>query len=116
MAKTGCDKNCSTCDIGNRAFCAVQLGLKNQELLLNVQNTVQALIGVLAPLLPAQDAAPTSPFSLRVVLPICREMRVDAAANLLQRCLLKHSILSSTQPKPQLRHLLLELPLKVRQM
>ena len=61
MAKTGCDKNCSTCDIGNRAFCAVQLGLKNQELLLNVQNTVQALIGVLAPLLPAQDAAPISP-------------------------------------------------------
>lgn len=61
MAKTGCDKNCSTCDIGNRAFCAVQLGLKNQELLLNVQNTVQALIGVLAPLLPAQDAAPILP-------------------------------------------------------
>lgn len=61
MSKTGCDKNCSTCDIGNRAFCAVQLGLKNQELLLNMQNTVQALIGVLAPLLPAQDAAPISP-------------------------------------------------------
>lgn len=31
MAKEGCDKNCTTCDIGNRAYCAVQLGLKNQD-------------------------------------------------------------------------------------
>ena len=37
MAKEGCDKNCATCDIGNRAYCAVQLGLKNQELLMNIR-------------------------------------------------------------------------------
>lgn len=67
MAKTGCDKNCSTCDINNRSFCAVQLGLKNQELIMaqgaiisQQQEMIGSLIQLLSPLFK-QDAAPISP-------------------------------------------------------
>ena len=57
MAKEGCDKNCATCDIGNRAYCAVQLGLKNQELLMNMQTIISGLIQVLTPILTVRGAA-----------------------------------------------------------
>lgn len=67
MAKTGCDKDCSTCDMGNRTFCAVQLGLKNQELIVRQgaiisrqQEMIGSLVQLLSPLL-AQDAAPIPP-------------------------------------------------------
>lgn len=63
MAKTGCDKNCSTCDLNNRAFCAVQLGFKNQELILQLgaalqeqQKITSSLIQVLSPLLGKNEA------------------------------------------------------------
>lgn len=61
MAKEGCDKNCATCDIGNRAYCAVQLGLKNQELLMNMQTIVSGLIQVLTPILTPGSAPIQSP-------------------------------------------------------
>nr|UWD69353.1 MAG: hypothetical protein [Bacteriophage sp.] len=61
MAKEGCDKNCATCDIGNRAYCAVQLGLKNQELLMNMQTIISGLIQVLTPILTPGSAPIQSP-------------------------------------------------------
>lgn len=36
--KDKCDKNCATCTTDNRSFCAVQLALANQELLLSLIN------------------------------------------------------------------------------
>lgn len=67
MAKTGCDKNCSTCDINNRTFCAVQLGLKNQELIVQQgeiiaqqQEMIGSLVNLLSPLF-SQGAAPITP-------------------------------------------------------
>lgn len=67
MAKTGCDKDCSTCDLANRSFCSVQLGFKNQELilqqnaiLLQQQEMIGSLIKLLSPLL-TQDTAPIPP-------------------------------------------------------
>lgn len=67
MAKNGCDKDCSTCDIGNRTFCAVQLGLKNQELIVQQgaviaqqQEMIGSLVQILSPLL-SQSAAPITP-------------------------------------------------------
>lgn len=62
MAKEGCDKNCATCDIGNRAYCAVQLGLKNQELLMNMQTIISGLIQVLTPILTPGSAPIQSPY------------------------------------------------------
>lgn len=60
MSKTGCDKNCSTCDINNRSFCAVQLGLKSQELIVQQQEMINSLVQILSPLLSG-GAAPISP-------------------------------------------------------
>lgn len=60
MAKQGCDKDCSTCDMNNRTFCAVQLGLKNQEIILKQQEVITSLVGILSPLFP-QAAAPIAP-------------------------------------------------------
>ena len=67
MAKTGCDKDCSTCDMNNRTFCAVQLSLANQELIMqqgNIiaqqQEMINSLVKILSPLL-SQDTAPISP-------------------------------------------------------
>lgn len=67
MAKTGCDKDCSTCALDNRMFCAVQLGLKNQELILQQgaiiskqQEMISSLVQLLSPLL-SQAAAPIPP-------------------------------------------------------
>lgn len=65
--KTGCDRDCSTCDVGNRSFCAVQLSLKNQELLIEQQSTIaqqqeiiKSLVEVLTPIL-SPSASLTSP-------------------------------------------------------
>lgn len=67
MAKNGCDKNCSTCDLGNRTFCSVQLSLKNQELIMqqekkmdDMEETMKTLIQILSPLLGANNT-PISP-------------------------------------------------------
>lgn len=61
--KNGCDKDCSTCDVGNRAFCAVQLGLKNQELLIQQsatiaqqQEIIKTLVSVLTPVLSSSTS------------------------------------------------------------
>lgn len=61
MAKEGCDKNCATCDLTNRTYCAVQIGLKNQEILLKQQAIITGLLQVLSPLLSTSDAPITSP-------------------------------------------------------
>lgn len=60
-AKVFDSKNCATCDIGNRAYCAVQLGLKNQELLMNMQTIISGLIQVLTPILTPGSAPIQSP-------------------------------------------------------
>lgn len=67
MAKNGCDKNCSTCDLGNRTFCSVQLSLKNQELIMQqekkmdeMEETMKTLIQILSPLL-GSSTTPISP-------------------------------------------------------
>lgn len=36
MAKDKCDRNCATCGAENRSFCAVQMAMANQELLLHI--------------------------------------------------------------------------------
>nr|DAF47727.1 MAG TPA: SAM superfamily protein [Myoviridae sp. ctByu2] len=60
MAKQGCDKDCSTCGINNWTYCAVQFGLKNQELLLQQQEMISSLITILSPLF-SQATAPIAP-------------------------------------------------------
>ena len=34
MAKDKCDRNCATCGAENRSFCAVQMAMANQEILM----------------------------------------------------------------------------------
>lgn len=36
MAKEKCDRNCATCGAENRSFCAVQMAMANQEILLEL--------------------------------------------------------------------------------
>lgn len=80
MAKEGCDKNCATCDIGNRAYCAVQLGLKNQELLMNMQTIISGLIQVLTPILTPGSAPIQSP-NLGGDVPAEEKPKVEEAPN-----------------------------------
>lgn len=43
MAKDKCDRNCATCGAENRSFCAVQMAMANQELLLAMSAKIDAL-------------------------------------------------------------------------
>lgn len=43
MAKEKCDRNCATCGAENRSFCAVQMAMANQELLLALSAKIDSL-------------------------------------------------------------------------
>lgn len=43
MAKDKCDRNCATCGAENRSFCAVQMAMANQELLLALSAKIDVL-------------------------------------------------------------------------
>lgn len=43
MAKEKCDRDCSTCNAENRSFCAVQMAIANQEILLTLVKKVDDL-------------------------------------------------------------------------
>lgn len=43
MAKDKCDRNCATCGAENRSFCAVQMAMANQEILMAVAAKLDAL-------------------------------------------------------------------------
>lgn len=43
MAKEKCDRNCATCGAENRSFCAVQMAMANQEILLALTKQVSDL-------------------------------------------------------------------------
>lgn len=43
MAKEKCDRNCATCGAENRSFCAVQIAMANQEILLELMKQVGVL-------------------------------------------------------------------------
>lgn len=43
MAKEKCDRNCATCGAENRSFCAVQMAMANQEILLALTRQVDEL-------------------------------------------------------------------------
>lgn len=46
MAKEQCDRNCATCGAENRSYCAVQMAIANQELLMSISNTVNELAAI----------------------------------------------------------------------
>lgn len=43
MAKDKCDRNCATCGAENRSFCAVQMAMANQEMLMALTAKIDAL-------------------------------------------------------------------------
>lgn len=45
MAKQNCDKDCSSCSTDQRCFCAVQMGITNQELLIRIAQEIDKLKG-----------------------------------------------------------------------
>lgn len=60
MAKDKCDRNCATCGAENRSFCAVQMAMANQELLLALSAKLDALTANHnAELIPPVIAEPT---------------------------------------------------------
>ena len=60
MAKDKCDRNCATCGAENRSFCAVQMAMVNQELLLALSAKLDALTANHnAELIPPVIAEPT---------------------------------------------------------
>lgn len=60
MAKDKCDRNCATCGTENRSFCAVQMAMANQEILLAVSAKLDALtVNNNADLIPPVIAEPT---------------------------------------------------------
>lgn len=62
MAKDKCDRNCATCGTENRSFCAVQMAMANQELLLALSEKIDALaIKNNAELIPPIISEPTVP-------------------------------------------------------
>lgn len=62
MAKDKCDRNCATCGAENRSFCAVQMAMANQELLLALSAKLDALaVKNNAELIPPAIAEPTAP-------------------------------------------------------
>lgn len=62
MAKDKCDRNCATCGAENRSFCAVQMAMANQELLMAMSAKLDALAANNnAELIPPVIAEPTVP-------------------------------------------------------
>lgn len=60
MAKDKCDRNCATCNAENRSFCAVQMAMANQEILMAVAAKLDALTAKNnAELIPPVIAEPT---------------------------------------------------------
>lgn len=60
MAKDKCDRNCATCGAENRSFCAVQMAMANQEILLALSAKIDALSSNSnAELIPPVIAEPT---------------------------------------------------------
>lgn len=60
MAKDKCDRNCATCNAENRSFCAVQMAMANQEILLAFSAKIDALsANNNAELIPPVIAEPT---------------------------------------------------------
>lgn len=60
MAKDKCDRNCATCGAENRSFCAVQMAMANQEILLAMSAKLEALaVKNNAELIPPAIAEPT---------------------------------------------------------
>lgn len=60
MAKDKCDRNCATCGADNRSFCAVQMAMANQELLMALSAKFDALSErPEAELIPPAIAEPT---------------------------------------------------------
>lgn len=60
MAKDKCDRNCATCGAENRSFCAVQMAMANQEILMAVAAKLDALTANHnAELIPPVIAEPT---------------------------------------------------------
>lgn len=43
MAKDKCDRNCATCGAENRSFCAVQMAMANQEILMTLLQEVREM-------------------------------------------------------------------------
>ncbi len=56
--KEQCDKNCATCPMDNRTYCAVQIALATQSLVLQQSEAIAALTQRMAP-----TAAPIQPIS-----------------------------------------------------
>lgn len=60
MAKEKCDRDCATCGAENRSFCAVQMAMANQELLLAMSAKLDALaVKNNAELIPPVISEPT---------------------------------------------------------
>lgn len=55
MKEKGCDRNCATCSVENRSYCAAQLGLRNQESLARVEESLKLVAGVLQKMLPSNE-------------------------------------------------------------
>ena len=52
--KEKCDRNCATCGVDNRSYCAVQMAMANQEILIKLHEKVDALVGTSgAPIQPS---------------------------------------------------------------
>lgn len=61
MAKEKCDRNCATCGAENRSYCAVQMAMANQELLLALSAKVDTLsVKNNAELIPPVISEPTA--------------------------------------------------------
>lgn len=54
MAKDKCDRNCATCGAENRSFCAVQMAMANQEILLSIFQEIREMKSNNAELIPPQ--------------------------------------------------------------
>lgn len=53
MKEKGCDRNCATCTPENRSYCAAQLGLRNQESLAKVEESLTIIVGFLQKMTPS---------------------------------------------------------------
>lgn len=61
MAKEKCDRNCATCGAENRSYCAVQMAMANQEILLALSAKVDTLaVKNNAELIPPAISEPTA--------------------------------------------------------
>lgn len=43
--KEKCDRNCATCGMDNRSYCAVQMAITNQEILMSLVEKMATLVG-----------------------------------------------------------------------